>query len=99
MMRLDEKSRKIITAETARLLPGAEVFLFGSRVDDNARGGDIDLLVKVPTAVKNHVKLECQLATRLYIKLGGRKVDVLIQDGHSPESVIHQQARLHGIKL
>ena len=42
-MRLDDKTRKIIKSEVANQL-GAEaiVRLFGSRVDDTQRGGDID---------------------------------------------------------
>lgn len=75
------------------------VVLFGSRVDDSRRGGDIDLLVETPQPVKNRVKAECQLTARLYIKLGGRKVDVLIKDSRTPIEPIYQQARLHGVVL
>ena len=46
-MRLDDKTREIIKSEVASQL-GAEasVRLFGSRVDDTQRGGDIDLLIE-----------------------------------------------------
>jgi len=47
-MRLTEEQRRIIVTETARILePGTRVRLFGSRVDDAARGGDINLYVEV----------------------------------------------------
>lgn len=44
-MRLTGQQRTIIRATVAETFgAGADVWLFGSRVDDNKRGGDIDLL-------------------------------------------------------
>ena len=44
-MRLTDRQIKVIREEVARILgPDAEVWLFGSSVDDNARGGDVDLI-------------------------------------------------------
>lgn len=46
-MRLTDRQIKDIKEEVARILgPDAEVWLFGSRVDDNARGGDVDLMIE-----------------------------------------------------
>ncbi|MDO8370136.1 MAG: hypothetical protein Q7S71_05480 [Candidatus Nitrotoga sp.] len=46
-MRLDDKTRKIIKSEVASQFGDeAIVRLFGSRVDDTQRGGDIDLLIE-----------------------------------------------------
>lgn len=44
-MRLDPTTVSTIREETLKLDPSAEIYLHGSRVDDSARGGDIDLLV------------------------------------------------------
>ncbi len=53
----------------------AEIYLYGSRVDDTKRGGDIDLLVK-SNVIDFGQKLT--LSSRLFDALGEQKVDVLI---------------------
>jgi len=99
-MRLSSKIQQIIKTEVLNLVgKDCIILLFGSRTDDNQRGGDIDLLIESPAIIKNRIQLECKLAARLYIKLGGRKVDVLIKDSLTPIKPIHQQAIEHGIIL
>lgn len=49
-MRLAPNEVRALQRSVAELLPkGAVVRLFGSRVDDAKRGGDIDLLVETPS--------------------------------------------------
>lgn len=99
-MRLDAATQNIIKTEVANLIgTNSIVRLFGSRVDDNQRGGDIDLLIESPAPIQNRVQTECRLAARLYIKLGGRKVDVLIKDSLTTIGPVHQQALQHGVIL
>ena len=43
-MRLDKEQVEFIVGTIRELDPEARVYLFGSRVSDEARGGDIDLL-------------------------------------------------------
>jgi predicted nucleotidyltransferase len=99
-MRLDDKTREIIKSEVASQL-GAEavVRLFGSRVDDTQRGGDIDLLIESGRPLASRIQTECRLAARLFIKLGGRRVDVLIKDPLKPRQPIYEQAISQGIIL
>jgi len=99
-MRLDDKTREIIKGELASQL-GAEavVRLFGSRVDDAPRGGDIELLIEPRQPLPQRIQSECRLAARMFIKLGGRKVDMLIKDPLGRQQPIHEQALRQGIIL
>jgi predicted nucleotidyltransferase len=60
--------------------PFATVSLFGSMVDDQARGGDIDLLIR-----SNHLTLSDRLdiACELEDALGLRKIDLIIDNGRA----------------
>jgi len=53
--------------------------LFGSRVDDCKRGGDIDLLIETEeTDVMKIVKTELTFMDKLQMQLGEQKIDVLV---------------------
>jgi len=99
-VRLDSKIQELIKKEVADHL-GSEVVirLFGSRVDDTQKGGDIDLLIETHHTLTNRFDLESKLAARLYIQLGGRKVDVLLTDELTQVQPIHTQALKTGIVL
>jgi len=44
-MRLDEKKAEFLKKAVKSRIQTASVFLFGSRADDDKKGGDIDILV------------------------------------------------------
>ena len=44
-MRISEEERRTIVDSVTALDPDARVWLFGSRVDDAKRGGDIDIAI------------------------------------------------------
>lgn len=99
-MRLTDEQRAIIKTLTEQIVgPNARVVLFGSRVDDAKRGGDIDLLVEVPRRVDSRVMSEARLAARIERALGGRKVDLLLVDADTTLQPVHHAARAHGVSI
>ena len=47
-MRIAETTCRVIKSHLSNLAPQSDCYLFGSRADDNSRGGDIDLLLLTP---------------------------------------------------
>jgi len=59
---------------------GSQVWLFGSRVDDRRRGGDIDLLVRPAQAARTpDLRRKVRFLGKLEKSLGERRIDVLIK--------------------
>ena len=75
------------------------VRLFGSRLDDTARGGDIDLLLEIPYPVDNPALFSARIAARLMRALGGRHVDVLLAAPNLDTFPIHRVAIAEGVRL
>ncbi len=76
-MRLLKAEREIILSTVSRLTPEASIYLFGSRTQDDARGGDIDLLLigkNISRESVRHIKIE------LKEKLGDQKIDIIAED-------------------
>lgn len=86
----------IKSAATGLAGPEAHVRLFGSRLDDKARGGDVDLLLELPHPVDHPALLAARLAARISRALGGRKVDVLLRAPNLQPRPIHEIALREG---
>lgn len=74
-MRLSQKERTAIRTEVRRHDPNAVVLLFGSRVHDTSKGGDIDLLVE-SSSLDFQAKIEILAAIKA--EIGDQKIDLLI---------------------
>lgn len=74
-MRLTPAQVQAIREEVERIDPTAEVYLFGSRTDDAARGGDIDLWVR---SVRIGHADRLRLQVRLKERIGWQKIDLVI---------------------
>ena len=82
---------------------GAEtrVILFGSRVDDTRRGGDIDLLI-IPSEHKPMQELlrnQVRFLSVLKMQIGDQKIDVVIKTEDERNSPLINQAESEGIAL
>lgn len=99
-MRLSQHTQQIIR-DTVREVFGVEarVKLFGSRTNDDARGGDIDLLVELPSITAEVERKTMQLTARLQLRIGDQPIDVLVIDPSTPQQSIHEQASITGISL
>lgn len=56
----------------------AKVYLFGSRVDDNKRGGDIDLFIECEDKY-NSIKNISMFSVNLEDKIGEQKIDIVLK--------------------
>jgi predicted nucleotidyltransferase len=100
-MRLNGIQTRIIR-ETLADVFGSEMrlILFGSRVDDNARGGDIDLLVEAPLAEDELFRRKIAALTKLSTRLGEQKIDLVTTSGSSFDTrAIVQAALAEGVPL
>ncbi|THD07708.1 nucleotidyltransferase domain-containing protein [Metallibacterium scheffleri] len=102
-MRLTPEQAAIIRSAAAEVFgTDARVWLFGSRVDDARRGGDIDLLIETRDrlAPAELVRRRTRYAARLYRSLGEQRIDMVItaQGEPDPRPVV-AEAQRHGILM
>ncbi|MDP2433130.1 MAG: nucleotidyltransferase domain-containing protein [Pseudomonadota bacterium] len=99
-MRLTE-TQALALRQLARELAGndARLLLFGSRLDDAARGGDVDLLLDLPGPVPNPALLSARMSARASRLVNGRKVDVVIAAPNLMRLPIHEVAYREGHPL
>ena len=96
-MRLTDDQIMIIR-QLASQIAGSQsrVRVFGSRLDDAARGGDIDLMLELPEPVDNPAFMAAQMSARVSRAMHGRKVDVLLSAPNLMRLPIHDIAFKEG---
>ena len=78
-MRITTEQCELIRGVVAELAgDDALITLFGSRADDNKRGGDVDLLVELPSVVENPAWLAARLSAKISRAMAGRKTDIVL---------------------
>lgn len=82
--------------EVSGIINGIEPFLtsnpvdlrlYGSRVDDGKKGGDIDLMLVVPPDATSHIMdVKHKILAEIKKNIGDRKIDLLICEPSQVES-------------
>ena len=99
-MRLTPDQINTIREATASVAgQAARVWLFGSRVDDTALGGDVDLLLELDAPVEEPAMLAAQLSARVSRAMYGRNVDVVVKAPGLAILSIHNTALREGVLL
>jgi predicted nucleotidyltransferase len=73
--------------------------VFGSRIDDDQRGGDLDLMVELPHAADNPAWFAAKLSAKISRLVGGRRVDVILLAPNLKTLPIHEHAKSTGKQL
>jgi predicted nucleotidyltransferase len=94
-MRLSKDEVRILKNTLYTLNSDAKLYLFGSRLYDDKKGGDIDLLIVSKKFTK---KLLRKLRVEFFKYFGEQKLDIIVDDG-SFSNPFHKIAYQKAIQL
>ena len=77
-MRISSFEQKSIRETFYFVFGAGKIFLFGSRIDDTLKGGDIDLYL-VPENRNNLYEKKIRFLLELDTKIGEQKIDVVFE--------------------
>ncbi|TFH86679.1 nucleotidyltransferase domain-containing protein [Billgrantia azerbaijanica] len=100
-MRLTPQQQTVIKSVLKRHFGDASAIrLFGSRVDDAAKGGDIDLYIEPEIQEPDRlVDAKLKALVELRRELGDQKIDLVIRRREAPALPIYRVARETGTPL
>ncbi|MCX6077368.1 MAG: nucleotidyltransferase domain-containing protein [Campylobacterales bacterium] len=81
-MRLSEYEQQSIKETFANVFQQGKIYLFGSRVDDSKKGGDIDLYIE-PEKKESLSSKKIDFLVQLKRAIGEQKIDVVIDRGEN----------------
>jgi len=85
-MRLSESQIEIIKKLAKKYFgPMATVYLFGSRTDENKKGGDIDLFISNDDENILTIEAKVRFLAELKRNIGDRKIDVVFDNANCRE--------------
>lgn len=96
-MRLSPYEVSSIKKAFAETFKEGKIYLFGSRVNDAKRGGDIDLYLCPTMHYDNEGELKTKFLVTLMDYIGEQKIDVII--AKDPSRPIEQAALRDGVEL
>ena len=95
-MRLTTLQHQAIKKYFLEVFKEGQIYLFGSRVDESKKGGDIDLYIR-PTDRKNLVHKKLDFLVKLKRVIGNQKIDVVFDKGL--HRAIDRVAMQEGVQL
>ena len=102
IVRLPEKSiSAIITAFKQNFAAEDHLWIFGSRVDMQARGGDIDLYIETTiTDIDLVIKRKIKMTSNIWHEIGEQKIDIVLNIlSLKSDLPIYLVAKTNGVKL
>ena len=99
-MHLTEETKNIIIESICEFLSQVEkIILFDSRVDDDKRSGNIDILIQTPLSSAEAFEKKLWALAVLQLKLGEQRIDLLTTTGADDGRLIVQNAYRQGVVL
>ena len=86
-MRLSNDQVLCLKNKLGELSSDAKLYLFGSRVDDTKKGGDIDLLVISDKLTKKDLR---HLRVEFFKQFGEQKLDIVLDNGEFQDPFVKQ---------
>ena len=96
-MRIEKEDIKIIKDTILKQIPDAKIKLFGSRIDDSKKGGDIDIFVESLQEISLRTRLD--ILTEIELAGVDRKVDIVIKTPKSNRLSIYDVIEKEGVEL
>ncbi|MEM1283304.1 MAG: nucleotidyltransferase domain-containing protein [Chlamydiota bacterium] len=76
----------------------ARIWLYGSRVDDKKKGGDIDLYIETEKK-ERIVESTLEMRTLIWEVFGDQKIDIIVREISKKMNPMHTIARDTGVDL
>ena len=95
-MRLLPYQHRAIKENFEKFFGKGKIYLFGSRVDDSKKGGDIDLYMVLPN-LENLVKKKIDFLVAVKREIGNQKIDVVFD--RAKDRLIDRVAKSEGVLL
>lgn len=99
MRLIPEQVQIILETVHSRLGSDVRTTLFGLRIDDTARGGDIELFIETPRIIDNRAAIASRIAAQLQMRLGDQRIDTVLADRSTQPLWVHEIARRMGVPL
>ena len=98
-MRITSLEKEIIgTSVKKHFGRNADVYIFGSRADNDRKGGDIDLYITTDMPTSEIIRGKIGFLVDLEKVIGEQKIDVVINN-HTKQKPIYEIAEKEGVML